>query len=46
MTLPRFYPIFDSAAWLERALPLGVPVLQYLVGAGVEVGRAAWRGRG
>jgi thiamine-phosphate pyrophosphorylase len=28
MTLPRFYPIFDSAAWLERALPLGVRLVQ------------------
>ncbi|PIV74831.1 MAG: thiamine phosphate synthase [Rhodobacteraceae bacterium CG17_big_fil_post_rev_8_21_14_2_50_65_11] len=28
MTLPRFYPIFDSVAWLERALPLGVTLVQ------------------
>jgi thiamine-phosphate pyrophosphorylase len=28
MTLPRFYPIFDSAAWLERMLPLGVRLVQ------------------
>lgn len=28
MTLPRFYPIFDSADWLERMLPLGVRFLQ------------------
>jgi len=28
LTLPRFYPIFDSAAWLERALPLGVKLVQ------------------
>ena len=26
--LPRFYPIFDSAAWLDRALPLGVKLVQ------------------
>ena len=26
--LPRFYPIFDSAAWLARALPLGVKLVQ------------------
>nr|WP_252726983.1 thiamine phosphate synthase [Paracoccus sp. C2R09] len=26
--LPRFYPIFDSADWLERALPLGVRLVQ------------------
>lgn len=26
--LPRFYPIFDSASWLERALPLGVKLVQ------------------
>ena len=28
MTLPRFYPIFESVAWLERALPLGVTLVQ------------------
>ncbi|WBU64628.1 thiamine phosphate synthase [Paracoccus aerodenitrificans] len=28
MTLSRFYPIFDSADWLERALPLGVGLVQ------------------
>jgi thiamine-phosphate pyrophosphorylase len=28
MTLPRFYPIFDSASWLARALPLGVKFVQ------------------
>ncbi len=28
MTLPRFYPIFDDVAWLERALPLGVKLVQ------------------
>ena len=28
MTLPRFYPIFDSIDWLERALPLGVKLVQ------------------
>lgn len=26
--LPRFYPIFDDAAWLDRALPLGVRLVQ------------------
>ncbi|MDX6750661.1 thiamine phosphate synthase [Geminicoccaceae bacterium 1502E] len=26
--LPRFYPILDSAAWLARALPLGVRLAQ------------------
>lgn len=26
--LPRFYPIFDDVAWLERALPLGVRLVQ------------------
>ena len=25
---PRFYPIFDSADWLRRALPLGVRLVQ------------------
>lgn len=28
MTLPRFYPIFDSVAWLQRMLPLGVKLVQ------------------
>lgn len=31
MTLPRFYPIFDSADWLERMLPLGVKLVQLRV---------------
>lgn len=26
--LPRFYPIFDDVRWLERALPLGVKLVQ------------------
>lgn len=26
--LPRFYPIFDDLPWLERALPLGVRLVQ------------------
>ncbi|WP_108501732.1 thiamine phosphate synthase [Paracoccus indicus] len=28
MMLPRFYPIFDDVSWLERALPLGVKLVQ------------------
>ena len=28
MPLPRFYPIFDSAEWLRRTLPLGVKLVQ------------------
>lgn len=28
MTLPRFYPIFDSSGWLERLLPLGIKLVQ------------------
>lgn len=28
MTLPRFYPIFDSADWLARMLPLRVRLVQ------------------
>lgn len=31
MTLPRFYPIFDSAAWVARMLPLGVRLVQLRV---------------
>ncbi|MCY3981561.1 MAG: thiamine phosphate synthase, partial [Alphaproteobacteria bacterium] len=26
--LDRFYPIFDSAAWLERLVPLGIRLVQ------------------
>ena len=28
MTLPRFYPIFDSADWIARMLPLGLRLVQ------------------
>ena len=28
MNLPRFYPVFDSAAWVARAMPLGVRLVQ------------------
>ncbi|MDF3350502.1 thiamine phosphate synthase [Sulfitobacter sp. KE34] len=28
MSLPRFYPVFDSAAWVARAVPLGVKLVQ------------------
>jgi thiamine-phosphate pyrophosphorylase len=28
MTLDRFYPIFDSAAWIARMLPLGMRLVQ------------------
>lgn len=28
MTLPRFYPIFESADWVERALAVGVRMVQ------------------
>lgn len=28
MTLDRFYPIFDDPVWLDRALPLGVRLVQ------------------
>lgn len=28
MMLPRFYPIFDSAEWVARAVPLGVRLVQ------------------
>lgn len=31
MTLPRFYPIFDSCVWLRRVLPLGVRFVQLRV---------------
>ncbi|MCY3672132.1 MAG: thiamine phosphate synthase [Alphaproteobacteria bacterium] len=29
--LDRFYPIFDSAAWLERLVPLGIRLVQLRV---------------
>ena len=50
--LPRFYPIFDTVAWLERALPLGVKLVQLRIkdrpadvlsaeiGAGLALARA------
>ena len=28
MSLDRFYPIFDSLAWLERLVPLGIKLVQ------------------
>ena len=28
MTLDRFYPIFDSADWIERLVPLGIQLVQ------------------
>jgi thiamine-phosphate pyrophosphorylase len=31
MKLDRFYPIFDSAAWIARMLPLGVRLVQLRV---------------
>ncbi len=31
MSLPRFYPIFDSAEWIARMLPLGVKLVQLRV---------------
>lgn len=36
--LDRFYPIFDGTAWLERALPLGVRLVQLRI-KDVEPGR-------
>ena len=31
MSLPRFYPIFDTADWIARAVPLGVKLVQLRV---------------
>lgn len=31
MSLDRFYPIFDSADWLERLVPLGIKLVQLRV---------------
>jgi thiamine-phosphate pyrophosphorylase len=41
MSLDRFYPIFDSAAWIARTLPLGVRFVQLRV---KERGEAETRG--
>src|SRR5690606_40518018 len=35
-SLPRFYPIFDSADWLARMLPLGVRFVQLRIKEGSE----------
>ena len=47
--LPRFYPIFDEAAWLRRLLPLGVGLVQLrikeLTGAALRAEIAAARAR-
>ena len=41
MSLPRFYPVFDSAAWVARAVPLGVKLVQlHIKDAPEEVLRA------
>jgi thiamine-phosphate pyrophosphorylase len=31
MTLDRFYPVFDSADWIERLVPLGIKLVQLRV---------------
>ncbi|MEM8650301.1 MAG: thiamine phosphate synthase [Pseudomonadota bacterium] len=31
VTLDRFYPIFDSASWFERLVPLGIKLVQLRV---------------
>lgn len=31
MTLDRFYPIFDTAAWIDRLVPLGIKLVQLRV---------------
>ena len=36
LALPRFYPIFDSADWLPRCLPLGVRLLQLRLKTGTS----------
>lgn len=36
MTLDRFYPIFDSADWVARMLPLGVRFLQLRIKSAPE----------
>jgi thiamine-phosphate pyrophosphorylase len=47
MTLDPFYPIFDSAGWLERMLPLGVKLVQLRVKdrSEVETGREIARAK-
>lgn len=41
MTLPRFYPIFDSAAWVARAVPLGVRLVQLRIKEQLQQGLRA-----
>ena len=37
MTLPRVYPIVDSAAWISRLAPQGVRMMQLRIKEGTEV---------
>jgi thiamine-phosphate pyrophosphorylase len=40
MTLDRFYPIFDSADWIDRLVPLGIKLVQLRIKeAAIEVVR-------
>lgn len=36
MRLDRFYPIFDSAEWMERLVPLGIKLVQLRIKEGSE----------
>lgn len=41
MTLDRFYPIFDSADWIDRLVPLGIKLVQLRIkDVTVDVARA------
>lgn len=46
MTLDRFYPIFDHPDWLERALPLGVRLVQLRIKDQPEADTRALLARG
>lgn len=37
MRLERFYPIFDTASWLERLLPVGIRMVQLRIKEGSDI---------
>lgn len=47
MKLDRFYPIFDSADWLERLVPLGIKLVQLRIkdASPAEIRNHIWRAK-
>lgn len=47
MKLDRFYPIFDSADWLERLVPLGIKLVQLRIkdASPAEIRDHIWRAK-